>query len=184
MKYKLLILIPLLFYSFKLQGQVPDSPVLTEPPDLDVVEPVTPSLNWSDANNAESYELQISSTPSFSSQTTLVQTVSEISNFSVPSGALQTNKIYYWKVKAHDNWGAERWSTQTWSFYAVLRGDVNRDRVIDVGDVVYLINYLFKTGTAPSPLEAGDVNCDDIVDIGDVVFIINYLFKSGPPPGC
>ena len=61
-------------------------------------------------------------------------------------------------------------------------GDVNGDGVVDVGDVVYLINYLFKSGPAPSPREAGDVNTDNNVDVGDVVYLINYLFKSGPAP--
>jgi hypothetical protein len=64
------------------------------------------------------------------------------------------------------------------------RGDANGDGLIDVGDVVYLINYLFKNGPAPSALPAGDVNCDSVVDVGDVVYLINYLFKSGPPPSC
>ncbi|MCK4224970.1 MAG: S8 family serine peptidase [candidate division Zixibacteria bacterium] len=64
------------------------------------------------------------------------------------------------------------------------RGDCNGDGVIDLGDVVYLINYLFKGGSAPDPLEAGDCNCDTVVDLGDVVYLINYLFKNGPPPCC
>jgi len=62
-------------------------------------------------------------------------------------------------------------------------GDCNGDGVVDVGDVVYLVNYLYKNGTAPDPVEAGDTNGDEIVDVGDVVHLINYLYKSGPPPG-
>ena len=63
-------------------------------------------------------------------------------------------------------------------------GDVNEDCVVDVGDVVLLINYLFKNGPPPSPFPAGNVNSDQIIDVGDVVFIINYLFKGGPAPTC
>ncbi len=63
-----------------------------------------------------------------------------------------------------------------------LTGDPNHDGMIDIGDVVYLINYLFKGGPIPDPLEAGDANSDGIVDLGDVVYLINYLFKGGPPP--
>jgi hypothetical protein len=65
-------------------------------------------------------------------------------------------------------------------------GDVNADKVVDVGDVVYLINYLFKGGPAPNPMAAGDANGDCVVDVGDVVYMINYLFKHGNPPvaGC
>jgi hypothetical protein len=63
------------------------------------------------------------------------------------------------------------------------RGDCNGDGVIDVGDVVYLINYLFIHGPAPVPLISGDVNSDGVVDVSDVVYLINYLFINGPPPG-
>ncbi|MHC4499660.1 MAG: hypothetical protein ACYS21_11175, partial [Planctomycetota bacterium] len=41
-----------------------------------------------------------------------------------------------------------------------LSGDANGDAVVDPADVVYLINYLFKSGPAPDPLEAGDANWD------------------------
>ena len=63
-------------------------------------------------------------------------------------------------------------------------GDCNNDGIIDVGDVVYLINYLFKAG--PEPITGkwvGDCNANGIVNAGDVVYLINYLFKSGPAPG-
>jgi hypothetical protein len=62
------------------------------------------------------------------------------------------------------------------------RGDVNADGVISLGDAVYLLNYLFKGGNPPDPLETGDCNYDSIVDLGDVVYLLNYLFKGGPPP--
>jgi uncharacterized delta-60 repeat protein len=63
-----------------------------------------------------------------------------------------------------------------------LRGDANGDGLIDPADVVYLINYLFKSGTPPDPLQVGDVNSDGLVDPADVVYLLNYLFKNGPPP--
>ena len=62
-------------------------------------------------------------------------------------------------------------------------GDCNGDGTIDVGDVVYLVNYLYKNGSAPDPQQAGDCNCDATVDLGDVVYLINYLYKQGSPPG-
>ena len=66
----------------------------------------------------------------------------------------------------------------------VYRGDANGDAVIEVGDVVYLINYLYKNGPAPNPLLLGDANCSGLVELGDVVYLISYLYKSGPPPSC
>jgi hypothetical protein len=61
------------------------------------------------------------------------------------------------------------------------RGDVNADGEINSGDIVYLINYLFKKGPEPQPWESGDVNCDGLINSSDVVYLINYLFKAGPP---
>jgi len=63
-----------------------------------------------------------------------------------------------------------------------LCGDANSDGLIDLGDVVYLISYLYKNGPAPNPLQAGDANADGIVDLGDVVYMISYLYKAGPAP--
>ena len=63
-------------------------------------------------------------------------------------------------------------------------GDANGDWGVDVGDVVYLINYLYKSGPGPEPLGSGDATCDGIIDVGDVVYLINYLFKGGPGPSC
>jgi hypothetical protein len=63
-------------------------------------------------------------------------------------------------------------------------GDATGDWNVDVGDVVYLINYLYKNSSPPNPLQAGDANCDGIVDIGDVVYLINYLYREGLSPSC
>jgi hypothetical protein len=63
-----------------------------------------------------------------------------------------------------------------------VRGDANGDEITDIGDIVYLINYVFYGGPAPDPVELGDANCDGVVDIGDIVHLINYVFYEGIPP--
>jgi len=65
-----------------------------------------------------------------------------------------------------------------------LAGDVNGDGAVNVGDVVYLVNYLYRGGLPPDPFQAGDVNCDGVVNVGDVVYLVNYLYRGGDPPGC
>lgn len=67
---------------------------------------------------------------------------------------------------------------------SIWRGDTDGDGKRAVADVIYLINYLFKGGPAPYPLQSGDCNCDGQVIVGDVIYLINFLFKGGPPPGC
>jgi len=61
-------------------------------------------------------------------------------------------------------------------------GDPTWDGVIDLADVVFLINYLYKGGPAPDPLETGDVTCNGEVSLDDVIFLINYLYRDGPAP--
>jgi len=67
---------------------------------------------------------------------------------------------------------------------AFLRGDANKDGVINIADVVYLVTYLFLYGPAPDPLWLGDANSDGVVNIADAVYLVTYLFLGGPPPGC
>jgi hypothetical protein len=64
------------------------------------------------------------------------------------------------------------------------RGDANNDNRLNISDAVYIVNYLFKGGPSPNPLETGDINCDGEVTVSDVIYLINYLFKGGPPPPC
>jgi hypothetical protein len=64
----------------------------------------------------------------------------------------------------------------------LIAGDPNGDLFVTVSDVVYIINYLFKSGPPPVHCpRSGDVNCDGKVTVTDAVYLINYLFKGGPP---
>jgi len=63
-------------------------------------------------------------------------------------------------------------------------GDIDDDEAINILDIVNLINYLYKNGTAPDPPESADVNSDEMINILDVVYLINYLYKSGPDLNC
>lgn len=61
-------------------------------------------------------------------------------------------------------------------------GDANGDGNINIGDVVHVINYIFKEGPASDPLCISDANGDGPVNIGDVVHLVNYIFREGPIP--
>jgi hypothetical protein len=65
------------------------------------------------------------------------------------------------------------------------RGDVVLPTCwIDLGDVVYLINYVYKAGPAPTPVCMGDCapSHDGMVDNEDVMYLIQYLYQGGLPP--
>ncbi|MDE0958141.1 MAG: IPT/TIG domain-containing protein [Planctomycetota bacterium] len=66
--------------------------------------------------------------------------------------------------------------------YGFIRGVVNGDSQLDIGDAMFLAYYLFSGGDAPACLEAGEVNGDGLIDLADPIFIVTYLFRSGPMP--
>lgn len=58
---------------------------------------------------------------------------------------------------------------------AAILGDVNGDEAVDYGDVVYLINYLFRDGDPPvNPYDA-DVDGSPGINIGDILQLIGYI---------
>jgi len=87
-------------------------------------------------------------------------------------------------VQGHSVPGAGEADTFHYNAPEYLRGDVNNNWTIELGDVVYLITYLYKNGPAPDHVEAGDDNCSGVVELGDIVYLITYLYKGGPPPSC
>lgn len=77
-------------------------------------------------------------------------------------------------------------ASRTFELTTVICGDCNRDRSVDLGDVVKLV-HIYKPGCSlPDPWCSGDVTGNGVVDLGDIVYLINYLFRGGPPPvdGC
>jgi len=62
-------------------------------------------------------------------------------------------------------------------------GDPNMDDMINSSDVIYLVNYVFKGGPAPLPVNrAGDVDCSGQITSSDVIYMVSYVFKGGPAP--
>jgi hypothetical protein len=63
-----------------------------------------------------------------------------------------------------------------------IRGDVNGDKGIDIGDAIFVLTYLFGKGPTPACLGSANVNGDGEINIADAVFTLNYLFAQGEPP--
>ena len=67
--------------------------------------------------------------------------------------------------------------------------DNDPEGVIDLGDLTFLIAYLFLQGAVPDPLWTANMDCSlgqQPVDLGDLTTLIAYLFLDGPVPcaGC
>lgn len=65
-----------------------------------------------------------------------------------------------------------------------LLGDVDGSGDINVADLVFLVDYVFKGGPPPEILESGDVNCSSDINVADLTFLVDYLFKGGSAPDC
>ncbi|MCP4703939.1 MAG: hypothetical protein GY865_04960 [candidate division Zixibacteria bacterium] len=63
-------------------------------------------------------------------------------------------------------------------------GDCEADDNIDILDVVFIINFVYKDGTPPDPLAAADVDGITGVNILDIVHMINFIYKDGDAPNC
>jgi len=63
-------------------------------------------------------------------------------------------------------------------------GDIDVSGFINLLDITYLIDYLYKGGPEPANINMADVNHSGSVNILDAVYLINYLYKGGPAPAC
>jgi hypothetical protein len=71
----------------------------------------------------------------------------------------------------------------------LLRGDVDHGGSINVGDLAYLIAYIFGNPAGPEPpcLEEADVDASGSIGVGDIAYLVDYLFGQPtcpPPPPC
>lgn len=158
----------------------PDIPYNPVPQDKAVVLNLYSDLNWSgeDSNYFDNVIYDV-----YFGRTTPPPFVVTQTSTTFDPDLIETGKTYYWQIVARDS-QRDSVAGPVWSFFFIARGDCDGDGNINVADLLYLINYLFRSGPAPNPLEVGDVDCDSFETVNDVVYLINYLFKSGIQPAC
>lgn len=66
----------------------------------------------------------------------------------------------------------------------LMGGDVDLDGNLDIGDVIRLVNYIFKGGPPPGCPKSADANANCTIDVGDPVRLIDYLLRQGLAPDC
>jgi DNA-binding beta-propeller fold protein YncE len=59
-------------------------------------------------------------------------------------------------------------------------GDVNQTGDVQAADIIFLINYIFRSAPPPALLSLGDVNRSCTISASDVIALVNFVFKSGP----
>lgn len=61
-----------------------------------------------------------------------------------------------------------------------MRGDVNQDGAIDVGDALSTLGFTFQGFPVPDCLDAADFDDSGALDVADAVGVLSYLFAGGP----
>jgi hypothetical protein len=64
----------------------------------------------------------------------------------------------------------------------LVRGDVNHSGAVNVADISYLVDFLFRGGPAPPCLPEADVNGSGDANVSDLSYLVDYLFRGGPAP--
>jgi hypothetical protein len=175
-------------WSFTLDTEAP-APAIPDSSSIDITtNDPNPTLIWSSpkapAGASEFYEIEVSADPTFSGNPPYFHYEGIVETWLTMPDPLPEPLTYFWHVNHYDLAGNETGYSATVSFDYVeyICGDANGDLEANVADAVHLINYVFKGGPAPDPLEAGDANLDGDTNVGDAVYLINYVFKGGPPP--
>ena len=97
--------------------------------------------------------------------------------YQVLAGDQLSNGTYLWKVKGFNPSGDSSLYSQVFSLTIWTEGDPNGDGTTTLADAIFLVNYIFKTGSpAPVPLLSGDPNCDFKVTLADPIYLINLVF--------
>lgn len=79
---------------------------------------------------------------------------------------------------------AEASAGEFWYFSdrVTVCGDANSDGTLAVSDAIWILNFVFANGEAPSYPPAANVNCDNQINVSDAVTLINYIFGGGEAP--
>jgi hypothetical protein len=140
------------------------------------------ALEWEASAGATAYALQVDDDSTFAGPE--IDTALTDNTFS--ADGMEPGVVYYWRIKVTDACSESDWSAVE-SFAATcgvaLTGDVDLDGSLQAADIIYLVNYTFKTGPDPQPIaQAGDVTCDGSITASDIIYMVTHVFKSGPAP--
>lgn len=74
---------------------------------------------------------------------------------------------------------AVRFKSNIWDY--VWGGDCNVDGKVNIIDLNFTVNYIFRNGSGPVPFVMGDANCDGSpMQILDLNYLVNKIFRGGP----
>lgn len=126
----------------------PNSPTLLLPTNNSTIFSVSPTLSWSQVNNAQSYNIQVSTDASFGN---VIINHSNIAGTSLPLTGLNYNTSYYWHVRASNTAGMSAWSS-TWKFTTI--SPLSSVILFDFGSYTYCKQTDGLTNQTPAIVES------------------------------
>jgi hypothetical protein len=108
-------------------GITPNVPILVDPVNGAIGIPLTPTLEWTDVNNASTYGVMLSNDPNFGSTLLNINGI-VLSQFPLPFGILNSGSVYFWKANAKNSIGSSVYSPM-WFFSTLVTGIGNTNVV-------------------------------------------------------
>lgn len=112
-----------------------------------------------------------------------------IDNNGVISGSTSDTGLFTFTVLVDDDFSSY-WDQAEFTIYVspttLIPGDVDLSGFVNIGDVTFLVDYLFRGGPPPPALNTADVNGSCEISVDDLTHLVGYLFQNGPAPvmGC
>ena len=168
--------------SFTTAGEVPQPFFLALPVNASTITEDGPTFIWQESLNADSYMLEIDDDMNFGSpllSLPALPNTPSIVQYEMPAGILADHTTYFWRVTAQNDLASEIAMPNPASFATdfpdplICEGDANKDLVVDVNDISYV---LFRLGDTGTPGLDGDTNSDGVVDVNDISYV---LFRLG-----
>ncbi len=156
-------------WSFTIDLEGPDAPVLNTPSNAGIIDDDTPYLEWIAVGDVVEYEIELASTAVFGGTLLFSTTISD-NNYTI--FFTLSDDVYYWRVRAKDaaeNWG--NWS-EVWSF----KVDTVGPYVVSPEDIEYEIGM---TGNNFSWYPQDDNPSSYIVYLEGVVLFSGIWNTSG-----
>jgi len=88
------------------------------------------------------------------------------------------------RVQCRDPWYESDWSAPltVTVICCITRGDADGAGTVNIGDAVYLVQFIFFGGLPPPCEEEADTDGSGSVNVGDAVYLVQFIFFGGPTP--
>ncbi len=134
--------------------------------------------------NKSSVDFQLATDLAFAS--VIIDTTIATSSFQ-PAEALliSDTTTFYWRIRPTSE--TEYSPLNVFSLLPSSPGCGDIDGLagpINILDLTYLVDFMFRGGLAPVDLNLADLTNDGNVNILDLTFMVDFIFRGGPPPPC